>query len=199
MACCLLLTLLPPELRLHIYKYLLRSEGTVRPKTSSPAEYKSKAAILVTCRQIYDEAYPILLSINTWVIDPIDDLYSIEVFAEAAVGVLHLFEPSCGGGDEGWYGGVVRGLVDEAADHVADAVDVVRAPASVPRSAGLLGPGGVVYAAEAGKVGLLQELVGGTGFAEDLEEEAEGFEDSTGYVGGGGVEEGVHVWEGDLV
>ena len=74
MACCLLLTLLPPELRLHIYKYLLRSEGTVRPRTSSPAEYKFRAAILVTCRQINDEAYPVLLSVNTWVIDPIDDL-----------------------------------------------------------------------------------------------------------------------------
>ena len=74
MARCLLLTLLPVELRLYIYKYLLRSEGALRPRTSSPAEYKSKAAILVTCRQIYDEAYPVLLSINTWVIDPIADL-----------------------------------------------------------------------------------------------------------------------------
>ena len=53
------------------------------------------------------------------------------------------------------------GLVDEAADHVAGAVDVVRAPASVPGSVGLLGPGEVIYAAEAGEVGLLQELVGG--------------------------------------
>lgn len=87
----------------------------------------------------------------------------------------------------------MRDIVDQAADHVAGAVDVVGAPASVPGSVGLLGPGEVIYAAEAGEVGLLQELVGGTGFTEDLEEEAEGFEESTGYVGGGGVEEGVHV------
>ena len=34
------------------------------------AEHESRTAILQTCRQIYDEAYPVLLSANTWKIRP---------------------------------------------------------------------------------------------------------------------------------
>ena len=70
---CLLLTLLPPELRLIIYQYVLtRSPRTVdnTAKKSRPARNQFRTTILRTCRQIYDEASPILLSANTWVIQP---------------------------------------------------------------------------------------------------------------------------------
>lgn len=76
MASCLLLNLLPPELRLQIYSHIL-----VRPldhvgalvvtaKKSQTAKHASRTVIFRTCRQIYNEAYPILLSANTWVTRP---------------------------------------------------------------------------------------------------------------------------------
>ena len=76
MASCLLLNLLPPELRLQIYKHIL-----VRPldevcteidaaKKSQTAKHASRTAIFRTCRQIYSEAYPVLLSANTWIMRP---------------------------------------------------------------------------------------------------------------------------------
>ena len=76
MASCLLLTLLPLEVRLQIYRHIL-----VRPLDTScttvgtaekswTAEHMSRTAIFRTCRQIYSEAYPVLLSANTWVIRP---------------------------------------------------------------------------------------------------------------------------------
>ncbi len=69
---CLLLTLLPPELRLIIYQYVLtRLPKTVNTANKSrPARNEFRTAILRTCRQIYNEASPILLSANTWVIQP---------------------------------------------------------------------------------------------------------------------------------
>ena len=71
MASCLLLLLLPPEIRLHIYDYaLMGPEQPVRLRRCPPAQHESKTAILQTCRQIYDEAYPVLLSTNTRVIHP---------------------------------------------------------------------------------------------------------------------------------
>lgn len=88
MASCLLLNLLPPELRLQIYKHILVrpldeigtttdlslqifDENGIRiytVKKSQPAKHASRTAIFQTCRQIYNEAYPVLLSANTWVI-----------------------------------------------------------------------------------------------------------------------------------
>lgn len=73
MASCLLLTLLPPELRRNIYNdILVRADQPVEPgrSLSLSAEHESRTAILQTCRQIYDEAYPVLLSANTWKIRP---------------------------------------------------------------------------------------------------------------------------------
>lgn len=76
MASCLFLTLLPPEVRLQIYRHIL-----VRPLDTScttvstadkpwTAKYACRTAVFRACRQIYNEAYPVLFSANTWVIHP---------------------------------------------------------------------------------------------------------------------------------
>ena len=94
MASCFLLARLPPELRLQIYKHVLvrplNTIGTTvdkakksrtakrsrtikksrKAKKSQTAKHASRTAIFLTCRQIYSEAYPVLLSANTWVIRP---------------------------------------------------------------------------------------------------------------------------------
>lgn len=62
MESCPLLTILPPELRLSIYKYTLVPGRTLRPASSQLVEQKSGVAILRTWRHIYDEASPVLLS-----------------------------------------------------------------------------------------------------------------------------------------
>ena len=76
MASCRLLTLLPPEVRLQVWEHILvrpldeigTTVGTA--KKSRTAKHASRTAIFRTCCQIYDEAYPVLLSANTWVIRP---------------------------------------------------------------------------------------------------------------------------------
>ena len=68
--------LLPPEVRLQIYEHILvrpldeigTTVGTARK--SRTAKHASRTAIFRTCRQIYNEAYPVLLSANTWAIGP---------------------------------------------------------------------------------------------------------------------------------
>lgn len=71
MASCPLLNLLPPELRLNIYKHVLASpEQSLEQRESWRPKKESRTPIFQTCRQIYHEAYPVLLSTNTWFIRP---------------------------------------------------------------------------------------------------------------------------------
>lgn len=61
---------------MNVYKHvLMRSGQPVAPRAPWPTN-EPPTAILRTCRQIYDEAYPILHSANAWVIYPAQEEFS---------------------------------------------------------------------------------------------------------------------------
>ena len=71
---CAFLTILPPELRNQVYEHLLISDevivGKKQIKRYKPGGYRPAAGldarILVSCRTIYNEAYPILYGRNVF-------------------------------------------------------------------------------------------------------------------------------------
>ena len=61
---------LPPEIRLQIYNYLLRLPDYPYPKYKPSSTVPLHPSLLQTNRQIYDEALPLLYSLNTFLAHP---------------------------------------------------------------------------------------------------------------------------------
>ena len=67
--------LLPSELRLRIYEYIFLYEPQLVPIFKPPAERSISPSILRTCKQIHQEASPILYSENTILISDSEQIF----------------------------------------------------------------------------------------------------------------------------